>query len=86
MLAKAALTDANSNKWCVKLGKNSRIQYPSERDLLMGILTDALAPEVEGHVYQVRTTSVCCQVHRKSQGITVTFTEQYKVKHLQLNI
>lgn len=52
----------------------------------MGILTDALAPEVEGHVYQVRTTSVCCQVHRKSQGITVTFTEQYKVKHLQLNI
>lgn len=47
MLAKAALIDGNSNKSCGKLGKNSSIHYPSERDALMAILSDVLAPQAQ---------------------------------------
>lgn len=47
MLAKAALINDNSNKSCGKSGKNSSIQYPSERHILMGILIDTLAPQAQ---------------------------------------
>lgn len=71
----------DSNKSCGKVGNNSNIRQPSERDTLMGIVTDALPPRAqEGHVYQVRMTSTdkCTEKH--------DLYRQHKVKHLQLSI
>lgn len=62
-----------------KLGKNSSTVPFREEHTDMNILIDALAPQADSHVYQVRMISVCCQVHRKAQSITATFTDNIRL-------
>ena len=84
-LAKAALIDGNSTKSCGKLGKNSSIQYPSERDILMGILRHTC---LSGRGPCVSGKDDICLLPgaQKSTRHNSNLYRQYKVKCLQLNI